>query len=140
MAAIKAKSKGLSVIDTGITVEGTIRAHGRLVIAGAVEGTLLGDDVVTAKGSRVTARAEVDDLVIAGDFEGDVTARKSLTILRTGNFTGNIVCKTLSLEAGGRLNGHVEPMDTPQSTAPPQTELGTPLQTDHPSRTEKDIP
>lgn len=122
MAATRAKPKGVSLIDTGISVEGTIRAHGRLVIAGTVEGTLLGNDVVTAKGSRVSARAEVDDLVIAGDFEGDVIARKGLTILETGNFTGNIVCNTLCLEAGGKLNGHVEPMEPPQPTAGAQPE------------------
>ena len=106
-----ARSKSLSIIDSGLKVEGMVNADGKLVIAGVVEGTLVGNNVVTAQGSHVVARAEVEDMVIAGDFEGDITARNTLRILRTGNFAGNIVCKTLSLEAGGKLNGHVEPLD-----------------------------
>jgi len=106
-----ARSKSLSIIDSGLKVEGMVNADGKLVIAGVVEGTLVGNNVVTAQGSHVVARAEVEDMVIAGDFEGDITVRNTLRILRTGNFAGNIVCKTLSLEAGGKLNGHVEPLD-----------------------------
>lgn len=122
-----ASSKNLSVLNRGITVDGTVNADGKLIIAGAMEGTLLGSDVVTAKGSRVVARAEVQDLVIAGDFQGDVTASNSLKILRTGRFVGNIVCKTLSLEAGGRLDGHVEPLEDEQDLAASTVEV-TPAQ------------
>jgi len=112
---VAARSKSLSIIDSGLKVKGTVKADGKLVIAGDVEGTLVGNDVVTAQGSHVVARAEVEDIVIAGDFEGDIIARQSLKILRTGNFAGNIVCKTLSLEAGGKLNGHVEPLQINQT-------------------------
>jgi cytoskeletal protein CcmA (bactofilin family) len=112
-----ARSKSLSIIDSGLKVEGMVNADGKLVIAGVVEGTLVGNNVVTAQGSHVVARAEVEDMVIAGDFEGDITVRNTLRILRTGNFAGNIVCKTLSLEAGGKLNGHVEPLDMNQTVS-----------------------
>lgn len=118
-----ARSKSLSIIDSGLRVKGTVNAGGKLVIAGDVEGALVGNNVVTAQGSHVVARAEVEDIVIAGDFEGDITARKSIRILRTGNFAGNIVCKTLSLEAGGKLNGHVEPLKVDQTV--PVSSTGT---------------
>ena len=109
------RSRSLSIIDKGLKVEGTVNAGGKLVIAGAMEGVLVGTNVVTVQGSHVVARVEVRDMVIAGDFEGDVTALRSLRILRTGNFSGNIVCKTLSLEAGGKLNGHVRPLEVNDS-------------------------
>lgn len=111
------RSKSLSIIDDGLKIKGTVNAEGKLVIAGDVEGTLVGKNVVTAQGSHIVARAEVEDIVIAGNFEGDITARNSLRIMRTGNFSGNIVCKTLSLEAGGKLNGHVEPIDINQTVS-----------------------
>ena len=111
------RSKSLSIIDDGLKIKGTVNAEGKLVIAGDVEGTLVGKNVVTAQGSHIVARAEVEDIVIAGNFEGDITARNSLRIMRTGNFSGNIVCKTLSLEAGGKLNGHVEPLDINQTVS-----------------------
>jgi cytoskeletal protein CcmA (bactofilin family) len=111
-----ARSKSLSIIDCGLKVEGKVNADGKLVIAGNMEGTLVGKNVVTARGSCVIAQAEVDEMVIAGDFQGDITARQSLRILQTGNFAGNITCKTLSLEAGGKLNGHVEPLEIKETT------------------------
>lgn len=124
-----ARSKRLSIIDSGLKVKGTVNGDGKLVIAGNIEGTLFGNHVVTAEGSHVVARAEVEDMVIAGNFEGDITARNSLRILRTGNFAGNIVCKTLSLEAGGKLNGHVEPLNINQTTAVSSTGTAGPEET-----------
>ena len=105
------RSKSPSIIAKDLKVEGTVHAKGRLIIAGELEGTLIGDAVVTGEGSRVLARAKVQQMVIAGEFEGNITAHESLKILRTGSLRGNIVCKSLTLEAGGRLNGHVRPLE-----------------------------
>lgn len=104
------RSKGLSIIAKDLKVEGTVHAKGRLIIAGELEGTLIGDEVVTVEGSRVHARAKVQQIVIAGEFEGNITAYESLRILPTGDVCGNIVYKNLTLEAGGILNGHVRPL------------------------------
>ena len=105
------KTTGLSIIDKGLRVEGILSAEGRLIIGGAVDGTLIGDEVVIVPGSRVVAQAKVRQIVISGDFEGDITAYESLKIMPTGNFCGNIVCKSLSLRAGGTLNGSVRPIE-----------------------------
>jgi len=104
------KTTGLSIIDEGLRVEGILSADGKLIIGGAVDGTLIGDEVVIVRGSRVVAQAKVRQIVISGDFEGDITAYESLKIMPTGNFCGNIVCKSLSLKAGGTLNGSVRPI------------------------------
>ena len=98
---------GVSVIDKDFKVKGTIHVKGRLIIAGELEGTLIGDAVETMSGSRVLARAKVQKMNIGGYFEGDITAYESLKISHTGNLSGNIICERLTLEAGGRLNGHV---------------------------------
>ncbi|MDY6974508.1 MAG: polymer-forming cytoskeletal protein, partial [Thermodesulfobacteriota bacterium] len=98
---------GISIIDKDFKVKGTIHVKGRLIIAGELEGIITGDAIVTLAGSRVLARAEVQQMSISGYFEGDVTAYKSLKISHTGNLSGNIVCDSLTLEAGGKLNGHV---------------------------------
>ena len=111
------KKKGLSIIDKDLRVEGNVSTEGKLVIAGALEGSLKGNEVVTAEGSRVVAHAKVQDLVVAGEFEGDIVAYRSLRVLRTGDVGGNVVCKDLILEAGGRLNGNVRPLEAEDETA-----------------------
>ena len=102
--------KNLSIIDKGLTVKGTVEAQGKLIIAGSLEGTITGNEVVTVKGSHVAAKVKVEHLVVAGSFEGDITAYGSLRILATGDIGGSVTCKDLSLEAGGKLNGKVEPL------------------------------
>ena len=95
-------------MDQGLKVQGIVNVAGKLIIVGAMEGTLVGNTVVAAAGSHVVAEARVREMVIAGNFEGNVTAYESLKILQTGNFRGNIVCKNLDVEPGGQLNGSVK--------------------------------
>jgi len=111
------KTTGLSIIDKGLKVEGTLRAEGKLIIGGAVEGTLIGDEVIVVPGSRVVAQARVRELVICGEFEGEVRVYESLRIMPTGRFVGHIVCKSLSLQAGGTLNGSVKPLEAEEDMA-----------------------
>lgn len=115
------KTTGLSIIDKGLKVEGILRAEGKLIVGGAVEGTLIGDEVIIVPGSRVVAQARVREMVISGDFEGEVRAYETLKIMPTGNFRGNIICKSLSLEAGGRLNGSVQPLEAKEEIIEPDT-------------------
>jgi len=105
---VEDKQAGLSIIDKTLRLEGTVNVEGKLIILGAMEGTLLGNTVVTVEGSHVVAEARVREMVIGGRFEGHVTAYESLRILQTGRFSGDVICKNIDLEPGGQLNGTVE--------------------------------
>jgi cytoskeletal protein CcmA (bactofilin family) len=105
------KREALSIIDKDVEVEGTLNSTGKLIIVGSLKGTLLGDTVVTVEGSSVEARTQVRELIVGGDFEGDIVASERLKILNTGSFSGTAVCNRLSVEDGGRLNGRIEPFD-----------------------------
>ncbi|MBW2036811.1 MAG: polymer-forming cytoskeletal protein [Deltaproteobacteria bacterium] len=112
------KSKGLSIIAKDLSIEGTIQAKGKLIIAGKVAGSLVGDIVVTVEGSHVSASADVGNMIIGGSFEGDITVHECLHILNTGDFSGKIFCKTLMLEAGGKLNANVKPLALTDAVSP----------------------
>lgn len=105
------KQECLSIIDKDCLVEGTFNVQGRLMVAGSLKGAIVGNTVVTVKGSHVNAPAKVRELIIGGEFEGDITVYENLRILSTGVFSGKIVCKSLILEAGGKLEGKVKPLD-----------------------------
>ena len=108
---MKNESEGFSIIDKELTIDGTVSTNGRLIIKGVVKGTLVGKDVVIAEEGAVYADAEVASITIGGIFEGQVRASKELLILSTGSCKGEIVCKDLSVEAGGILNAHVTCID-----------------------------
>jgi cytoskeletal protein CcmA (bactofilin family) len=106
------EQEGISIIDKDCSVEGTLDVKGKLIIAGSLKGNLIGNTVVTVKGSRVSAPAKVREMIIGGEFEGDITVYERLRILSTGVFSGKAVCKAITLETGGKLNGRVKPLDS----------------------------
>jgi cytoskeletal protein CcmA (bactofilin family) len=104
---VKRNKKNLSIIDKELLVDGTISSKGTLVIRGTVTGTLVGDIVVIAEEGSLIAHTEVSSITIGGRFEGDLTASNELIILSTGNCSGTVACKDLTVESGGRLNAKV---------------------------------
>lgn len=103
----KEDQKKFSIIDKGFTVEGTVAGTGRLVIKGTVKGEVNGDNVVIAEEGRVEAGARCAEMTIGGRFNGQVDVSKTLVILSTGACSGQVTCKDLVVEAGGRLDATV---------------------------------
>lgn len=101
------KSDNISIIDEGLTVDGTISAKGKLVIKGTVKGTLVGETVIVAEEGVICADTKVESITIGGKFEGELSASNELIILSTGSCGGKVVCKNLVVEAGGILNAEV---------------------------------
>lgn len=104
---MKSKSKNFSIIDSDLTVEGTVSTTGRLIVKGTVRGELSGDNVIVAEEGAVYAKTHVKGMTIGGVFEGEIEAREQLVILSTGNCSGKVVCKDFVVEAGGILNADV---------------------------------
>jgi len=101
------KSKNFSIIDKGLTVEGTISCRGQLVIKGTVKGILDGENVVIAEDGAAYAEIKVASMTVGGTFEGTLAASEELVILATGKCSGTVTCKNLVVEAGGILNADV---------------------------------
>jgi len=119
------KQEGLSIIDKGCQIEGTLNVKGKLIVAGSLKGNLVADTVVTAKGSRVDALAKVREMIIGGECQGDITVYESLRILSTGVFSGKMTCKNIALEAGGKLDGRIRLLDSTEGASRTDTVLAT---------------
>jgi cytoskeletal protein CcmA (bactofilin family) len=100
-------SKDFSIIDTDLTVDGTLTCSGKLIIKGTVRGKLDGETVVVAKEGSVHAECQVSSMTVGGVFEGNLSATKEMVILSTGRCSGEIVCGNLTVEARGMLNAKV---------------------------------
>jgi cytoskeletal protein CcmA (bactofilin family) len=101
------KSDNISIIDEGLTVDGTVSVKGKLVIKGTVKGSLVGETVIVAEGGVICADTKAASITIGGKFEGELSASNELIILSTGSCSGKVVCKNLVVEAGGTLNGEI---------------------------------
>lgn len=96
-----------TVISAGSKLEGRIEAEGNLIIDGSVKGTIKCGSLEIMEDGNVDASVEAEAVNVAGIFEGQMNCRGRLTFFRTGKVKGDISYRTLSIEAGGVLDGNV---------------------------------
>ena len=113
------------LVGRDIVLSGAISACDALVVEGRVE-TDLSDALMIEilPSGTFLGQAVVDHADIAGTFDGDLTVRKKLTLSRSGRISGTIRYAALEVEAGGQLNGTIEPLDE----APPAVHHRSPRQ------------
>lgn len=111
------KLSGFSVIDSDMVVEGSLSCNGQLVVRGSVKGSIQAESVVISDTGAVTADTKVRDMVIGGNFEGDITADEEVTILGTGNCSGKVECRNIVIEAGGIINAEINSTFAKKTTA-----------------------
>jgi cytoskeletal protein CcmA (bactofilin family) len=104
---VKDKGETFSIIDKGMTVDGSLVGNGNLVVNGMVKGTITGQSVVISEGGQIAADTKVETMTVGGSFDGRVETSGQLVILATGRCTGEIVCGDLVVEAGGRRDARV---------------------------------
>ena len=99
----------LLIVGAGISLSGEITACDRLVVEGTAQVTLNQTrSIEIAESGRFTGgRADVEDAVIAGLYEGELTVRGRLLIRATGQVLGTVRYGELEVERGGRLTGTV---------------------------------
>jgi len=97
----------ISIIDRGLSIDGLISSRGKLIIKGAVKGRIEGETLVIARGGKLHADVNVMRMTVGGSYVGELHAKEELVILKTGQCSGSISCKNLTIEAGGVLNGRI---------------------------------
>ena len=114
------------VIGQGITLSGEIEACDHLIVEGTVEAALKGaSQMDVSESGAFYGAVEIDEAVIAGHFEGDLTVKGRLTIRSSGTITGTIAYKELAIEAGAVLDGTVTPLDGKSAGANVAGKAGT---------------
>lgn len=94
------------LLGPGTHFEGLITFRGEARVEGVVEGEIAGHGLlVLGSGSKVKARIDVDELVVAGEVEGDVRARERLELLATGCIRGDVETPRLVMAEGGQILG-----------------------------------
>jgi cytoskeletal protein CcmA (bactofilin family) len=96
----------MTVLGAGTEFEGLLTFRGRARVDGVLAGEIAGHGLlVIGVGALAKARVVVDELVVAGEIEGDVSARRRVELLATGCIKGDVETPRLSIAEGGRLLG-----------------------------------
>lgn len=101
---------GTNVVTLGPrdSLHGRLDIHGDLKIHGAVEGELKASgDVLVESTATVQASIEGSNVNVRGQVNGNVTARRRLTLGGSGRLNGEVKVSRLTVEDGATLNGNV---------------------------------
>jgi cytoskeletal protein CcmA (bactofilin family) len=109
-AAASTQNGGTNVVTLGPrdSLHGRLDIHGDLKIHGTVEGELKASgDVLVESTANVQASIEGANVNVRGQVNGNVTARKRLTLGGSGKLNGEVKVSRLTVEDGATLNGNV---------------------------------
>jgi cytoskeletal protein CcmA (bactofilin family) len=95
-----------TVVDAGASFEGVLTFRGAVRVDGQITGKIVADGcLVIGPRGKVTATIEVDELIVAGEFEGEATARTRVELLAGGRATGRLRAPLFALADGCRFDG-----------------------------------
>lgn len=97
------------LVGPGARFEGVVAFRGFARVDGAVTGSVVGRGrLVISETARVRAEIDVDELVVAGSFEGQAWARRRIELLPTAKVCGELRSPRLSVADGSRVDGRCE--------------------------------
>lgn len=89
-----------------------------VIIEGRVEATVDGRVMRITETGVFSGTVAIDMAEIRGQFHGELSVRKRLTVCGTGKVKGKIRYGALVVEEGGELSGDVDSLGTSQTAAP----------------------
>ena len=97
------------VVGPDIALQGEISTCDILVVEGTVQASLKDcKQVEIAPGGLFKGNAEIDNAIIAGIYEGNLTVRGRIHIMAGGQILGSLRYGSLQVDAGGEINGDVQ--------------------------------
>jgi cytoskeletal protein CcmA (bactofilin family) len=95
-------------VDASSELEGRLRCKQTLRIDGYVKGEIECDQaVLVGEEARIFASITADEVQVAGIVEGDVVARRKITLSRTAVVVGDLTTPGIVIEEGARLKGQI---------------------------------
>lgn len=103
------QGEAATIIGPAVKVEGDLRGTGNVLIEGIVSGTLSTDkDVTVGEKAEIKANINAMNASIAGAVHGSINIQGHLIIKSSAKITGDITTKTIAVESGARINGHLQ--------------------------------
>jgi cytoskeletal protein CcmA (bactofilin family) len=96
----------LSIIGTGLRVEGDLTSDGVVKVEGTVVGTVRATrQVLVAKGGVVEGDILTLEAIVGGEVRGGIEAQERVELQTTSVVHGDITTKRLLVQEGGEING-----------------------------------
>ncbi len=121
LAPASQPTPGMTYIDEGCEFSGKLKFKDTVRIDGRIEGEIQSQNtVVVGPSGHVRAKIESDSVVVLGVVEGDILARRKITLHRSAQVTGEIRTAGIVIEEGARFRGRIAIGSDEPKTAQPQ--------------------
>ena len=89
-------------------IEGTIEFKGAIRLDGRVKGKILsnGGTLIVGEKAVVHADIRVDSIIVMGEINGTIDAKKRVEVYKPGRVNGDIAAGVISIEPGGVFTGN----------------------------------
>ena len=109
MGALSESGDYVTVLGVGAAFEGVFSFQGNVRIEGRLQGQIVaGGRLFLGEHGQIRAHVEVDELIIAGHLEGEVSARTRIELRETARVCGVLRTPRLVLFEGCLLDGRCE--------------------------------
>ena len=94
-------------IGPEVSLKGEISDCDTLVVAGTLEASMDSRHIDVAEGGVLIGEIAADTARVAGRFEGSLSVRQHLDVLKGGMVCGTVHYRSFSVEDGGSIDGPV---------------------------------
>ena len=115
----------ISVLKTGLTINGDLISAGELRIEGEVEGDIKGARLVIGEHARITGNIVAEDVIIFGQVMGSVRGLR-VSLQSTSHIEGDVYHQALVMEQGAFFEGKSIRSDEPLASEPRQNSPDSP--------------
>ncbi|WP_416897222.1 MAG: bactofilin family protein [Minwuia sp.] len=122
-----------SLISEGLSVTGDLQSEGEIQIDGQISGDIECASLMVGESATVRGEIVADTVTIRGEVQGRVRGSE-VNLAKTARVIGDVLHRTLSMEAGAHLEGQVKKVEDPRAL--PSAPLPKLLQTGGPTRLE----
>jgi cytoskeletal protein CcmA (bactofilin family) len=120
--AVQRGEPGLSIIASGMRVEGELITDGVVKIEGMVVGSIRAEQqVLVAKGGTVDGDVYTQEAILGGEVRGAIYASQRVEVQATSVVHGDIATQRIMVHEGGEVNGRVK-MGDPAALTPDSAE------------------
>ena len=111
-----------SMLSKEVKLEGEIQGSENLQVEGRFKGTIkLAGDLYIGPTGVVNADIEADNVVVHGQINGNVLARKQLQIQSSGKLVGDCTAQSIDIKEGALFEGRskmIRPSASPAGSSP----------------------
>jgi cytoskeletal protein CcmA (bactofilin family) len=102
-----------SIISESLTIEGNLTSEGEVQIDGQVFGDVRAANLTIGQTAAINGEIDAGSVIIRGEVKGSIRGEE-ISIMSTATVKGDVIHKSLSIEPGAKIDGHLKHSDNPR--------------------------